>query len=247
MGGCRRPQLCGTNQLLESISYLNSTSLSALTRNATGASTGMTWNFPDLPGTTTPVPAQIIEATDFETGPNGWVTSSGDATSTTAHGGTLSAALEQTGPAAATLTRTMTGLTVGRDYTVQAWIATTDDDTTTVTTTVGVTGIGASTPAPAAPAVGSTVTWASSEYTFTATAATHDVVLSGSAATEDASLLVDDVTVTQNAYDEPGTPTPQPQSLTVSCGPNQGGSSKTPSPTGPSPNSGATPSTGPDA
>ena len=81
-------------QLLHSISYpMNGTSLSNLTRNATGASTGMTWNFPDLPGTTTPVSAQIIEATDFETSPNGWVSSSGDVTSATAHGGTLKVAL----------------------------------------------------------------------------------------------------------------------------------------------------------
>jgi large repetitive protein len=217
------PSFDSVTQLLESISYpMNGTSLSNLTRNPTGAGTGMTWNFPDLPGTPTPVAEQVIEITDFESGPNGWGASSGEATSTTAHGGTLSAVVEQTGATPATLTRTLTGLTIGRSYTVDAWISTTDDDTTTVTTTLGVTGIGDTVPATAPPAVGSDVTWVNSSYTFTATATTHDVYVSGTAPTDDASLLIDDVTITQDGYTDPGTGLPQ-QSVTDSVVRSQSG------------------------
>ncbi|WP_167050980.1 PA14 domain-containing protein [Salinibacterium sp. ZJ77] len=41
-----------TNQLLESVAYVNGTSLSDITRNMTGASTGFTWNFPGASGST---------------------------------------------------------------------------------------------------------------------------------------------------------------------------------------------------
>ena len=40
-----------SNQLLQSVAYLNATSLSSITRNATGATTGIGWAFPnDLVG-----------------------------------------------------------------------------------------------------------------------------------------------------------------------------------------------------
>jgi len=202
-----------SNQLMQSVSYLNGTSLSSITRNATGATTGISWAFPNATTAAVPTnyPAVTVHATGFESGADGWATSSGTATSSTAHGGALSAVLEQTSSTPAALTQTFTGLTVGRAYTFEAWLATTDDNTVTVTTSAGVDGIGDTTGAPAAPAVSGVVTWAKTTYQFTATATSHTVHIQASSPTEDASVLVDDVTLTQDAWTDPGTPTSTPQ------------------------------------
>ncbi|MFM9876579.1 MAG: PA14 domain-containing protein, partial [Rhodoglobus sp.] len=201
-----------SNQLLQSVSYLNGSSLSSITRNATGATTGISWAFPNTttPAVPTNYPATTVHTTGFETGPDGWSATSGTVTSSTAHGGSLSAVLEQTTSTPAALTQTFTGLTVGRSYTVEAWLATTDLNTVTVTTSVGVDGIGG-TPTTATPAVGSTVTWVKTTYPFTATATSHTVHILASAPTNDASLLIDDVTVTKDAWTDPGSPTSTPQ------------------------------------
>lgn len=195
-----------TNQWLETVDYLNGTSLEAITRNATNATTGLTWAFPDQTEPTDPVEheAVTVATSDFEADHDSWVASSGTVTSATAHGGTSAATLEQTSATPATLTRTFTGLTVGRDYTVQAWLATTDESPVVVDATAGVTGEGASTPVTLTAAVGATVTWVPVEYSFTATAISHEVVFEVSAATEDASVLIDDITVVQDAWTEPG-------------------------------------------
>jgi len=194
----------GTDQLLASVSYVNGSTLAAIARGATGSTDGITWSFPDVATAASTVPhsASTVYAAGFEAGHDGWVASSGEATSAAAYGGALAAVLEQTGPDPVTLTRTVEGLTVGRSYTVQAWLASADDATVVATTSIGVTGVGGSAGAVAAGAVSGVPVWAESTYTFTATAASHEVTVSGSAVTEDASILVDDISVVEDAWDE---------------------------------------------
>lgn len=203
----------GATQLLDSVAYLNGTSLSSIDRSETGATVGVTWAFPDViePAVPTDHPAATVHSSGFETGADGWVASSGDATSSTAHGGSLSAVLEQTDSAPATFSKTFTGLTNNHDYTFEAWLATTDDDTVTVTTSAGVDGIGDTTGTTATPAVGGVVTWTKITYGFHSTATSHTIHIQASASTDDASLLIDDITLTEDAWTEPGTPTSNPQ------------------------------------
>jgi RHS repeat-associated protein len=199
--------------LLVKVDYANGTELNNLTRNSVGASTGFTWAFPDVAGTEGDIEHEAVAllSTDFETGHDSWVSSSTEATSATAHAGVLSAAVEQSGATGATLSRTVSGLTVGRSYTLAAWVASADDSATVIDTTVGVTGVGVSTAAVADPAVGGVVSWAQNTYTFTATATSHELVIGASAPTEDASVLVDDITLVEDAWTETGTPTSTPQ------------------------------------
>jgi large repetitive protein len=148
-------------------------------------------------------PAVVTYTSGFEAGVDGWAATAPATlapTSTMKRTGTAAIGLTQTSAAAAVTSRTITGLTVGRSYTVEAWLATDRTSTTSVSTQLGVTGIGDSTAVVAAPAVGSTVTWAKSTYVFTATATSLTVRVQGTAATGNASVLVDDVTVTQDAW-----------------------------------------------
>ena len=202
--------------LLVKVDYKNKTTLKNLTRNSVGAGTGFTWGFPTVSGTVGDVDHEAVTrlSTNFETGHDSWVSSSTEATSATAHAGVLSAAVEQSGVAgatAATLSRTVSGLMVGRSYTLAAWVASADDSATVIDTTVGVTGVGMSTAAVADPAVGGVVSWAHNTYTFTATATSHELVISASAATGGASILVDDITLVEDAWTEAGTTTSIPQ------------------------------------
>ena len=186
------------DQLLASVAYGNGTSLSGLTRDPlTGASTGMTWSFPDAitAASTVPHPATILYAGDFEAGTDAWT---GVGSSTTAHGGTGAVPLVQASPDPAVATRTVTGLTVGRTYTLEAWVSGAGD------ATMGVAGVGDSAPVTAG-------AWALLSYPFTATATSHDLQVTVSALTEDATLLIDDVTLTEDSWIETiqGTTTPQ--------------------------------------
>ncbi|MDO7883208.1 PA14 domain-containing protein, partial [Salinibacterium soli] len=189
-----------TNQLLESISYLNGSTLTNIAPSPTGAAVSMTWNFKDRVDVNHPV-APVVGG-DFESGYASWVPSSGELTSSTAHGGLLSAVLEQTSATSATLSQTVTGLTVGREYTVSGWLASTDDDTVVTDVSVGVTGVGASTPVTATAAVSGVVSWVPVTFQFVATGTSHEVVVSASSTTSDASVLVDDVAVVQDAWTE---------------------------------------------
>ena len=186
------------DQLLASVAYGNGTSLSALTRDPqTGASTGLTWSFPDTTTAASTVPhtAATLYTGDFEAGADSWT---GVGTSATAHAGTGSASLVQASSAPAVATRTMTGLTVGRSYTLQAWVSGAGD------ASLGITGVGDTAPVAAG-------AWALISYPFTATATSHDLQVTATAVSEDAALLIDDVTLTEDAWSEtiPGTTTPQ--------------------------------------
>lgn len=104
------------------------------------------------------------------------------------------------GVATATFTKTLTGLTVGRSYTFSVWAmvpATTAGYTDRAR--VGVAGIGNS------GYVTLSASWQQISYTFTATATSHDLVITGDEtdATATGSILyLDDLLVMQNAWTE---------------------------------------------
>jgi len=188
-----------TTQLLESVAYANGTTLSALTRNQAGAGTGMTWSFPQV---TTPHTATDAYVGGFEADTDSWVAGADSAIaagSTTTRTGSGSLETTGTDPAGATVSasRSITGLMVGREYTATVWVNG-DVSTGVSDLTLGVAGIGAVTPA----AVGSG--FQQLTYVFTATATSHDLVVSYDAIDDVGSLLVwDDVAVSSSAWDEP--------------------------------------------
>jgi large repetitive protein len=185
------------SQLLQSVSYSNGTSLSSITRNAAGATTGIGWGFPAVATVASTVnqPAVVSYTTGFEAGVDGWAATAPATiapTTTVKHAGTAAVGLTQTSAAAAVASRTITGLTVGRSYTVEAWFATDRTSASSVSTQLGIVGIGDTASVVAAPAVGTTVTWAKITYTFIATATSHALRVQGSAPSGDANVLVDD-------------------------------------------------------
>jgi len=198
------PEYGDLTQLLTDVTYANATQLASLTRSDTGATLGMTWEFPEIMQAVGAEDAVTVATTDFETGHDSWVASSGEATSTASHAGAASALLEQADQDPVKLSRAFSDLTVGDAYTVSAWVATVDESPTVVDATIGVTGDGSSTPVALAAAVGSTLTWQQVQWSFAATATTHEVTIEGFASTEDASLLVDDIALVRNAI-PPGT------------------------------------------
>lgn len=188
-----------TNQLLESVTYLNGTTLSGLQRSQAGAATSMTWTYPE---STIPHAAVDRYASGFESGADSWVAV--QATSVAAAGstsprtgdGTLETSTTEVTGGAVSATRTVTGLTVGREYSVSVWVN--PDSSSGVTDlTLGVVGIGAS--AAVAPGTG----YQQLTYEFTATATSHDLVI-GYEAVDDAgsTLIWDDVTVVEDAWVE---------------------------------------------
>lgn len=202
------------DQALQSVDYMNGTSLSSIARNATGATTGISWAFPSTvsSGEEVPHPAESVYSSGFETGSDSWMASSSEAFSEAAHSGDAAIELEQTSAVGAALSRAVSGLTVGRSYTIDAWVASTDDDTVEVTASVGAESVGASPPTILAPAVGSTLTWVNLSYTFIAVASSHSVAVIVAAASDDASVVVDDVSVTQDAWVESALPVTTPAS-----------------------------------
>jgi RHS repeat-associated protein len=182
------------SQLLESISYLNGTSLSSITRSAsTGSTDGIQWSFP---GAATPHAAEAVYATGFETDADSWAPGVAGTTTPRTGGGSFETFTDNPSGGTVAATRTVTGLTVGRQYTASVWV---NADTATGVTdlTLGVTGVGASTPA--APGSG----YQQLTYGFTATATSHDLVVGYTAADDTGShLFWDDVTLTQDAWVE---------------------------------------------
>lgn len=102
------------------------------------------------------------------------------------------------GVATATFTKTLTGLTVGRTYRWSMWVRVyATNDTLTDRVKVGVTGIGSG-------AIYTlTATWAEIAYTFTATATTHSLVITGyedDAAATVSSFYLDDMALVATTY-----------------------------------------------
>lgn len=100
------------------------------------------------------------------------------------------------------LSRTVSGLTVGRSYTFDAWLATSRSASTTVLASLGVVGIGDQVYTALPAQSGGVLTWVKYSYTFTATATTHTIRARSysTGVTMNAYLVMDDVTLTRNAY-----------------------------------------------
>lgn len=180
-----------SNQLLGSVSYLSGTTLSGLTRNAAGAATGMTWSFPSA---SVSHEAVDVYTSGFEAGVDSWAPGTAGTTTPRTGAGTLETSTTNPAGGAVTATRTVTGLTAGREYTASVWVNP-DTSSAVADLTLGVDGVGASTPV--APGVG----YQQLTYQFTAMAASHDLTVGYVAADDVGSLLVwDDVSVTEDAW-----------------------------------------------
>ncbi len=191
------------NQLLQSVAYpTNGTSLSSIGRGATGSTDALTWSFPNAPAGATSVPhaALTVYSTDFESGTDSWGSASASAQ---AHTGNGAAALAQTSAAAVVATRTVTGLTVGRLYTLEAWVASMNALGVGDEVTLGVAGVGDTTPAAMA-AYDTAPVWSKLTYAFTATATSHEVQVQdvSTGTTGAGSILLDDVLLTEDAWTE---------------------------------------------
>jgi RHS repeat-associated protein len=182
------------SQLLESISYLNGTSLSSITRSAyTGSTDGIQWSFP---GAATPHAAEEVYATGFETDADSWAPGVAGTTTPRSGSGSFETSTSNPSGGAVAATRTITGLAVGRAYTASVWVNAVAASGVS-DFTIGVTGIGTSTPV--TPGSG----YQQLTYAFTATATSHDLVFSYTAVDDTGSHAIwDDVTLTQDAWVE---------------------------------------------
>ena len=192
-----------SNQLLQSVSYLNGTSLSSITRNATTGSTdGVQWSFP---GIAIPHAAQTITGTGYETSTAPAATIGvTPATNYTVMTNVTSNAHSGTGAMALTsnlngywigVEDTLTGLTVGRSYTASAWVNATAT-TGLADIGIGVDGIGES-PSATYPGTG----YQQVAYTFTATATSHTIYFGvNNSTTTSGNLYWDDIYLVQNTY-----------------------------------------------
>jgi RHS repeat-associated protein len=194
-----------TNGLLTAVDYSNDTELTGLSRNAAGATIGLSWQFPTAPVVH---PAAAVYEGGFETDADGWAASNGDSmvVQSPSNPRTGDHALEVSNgtetPATVGATRTVTDLTVGHEYTFTAWVNNADGNTVT-DVTPGVAGMSAGTPVSVA-SPGYVVV----SYPFTATAASHDLTLSfdAPAASAGSGVWVDDVVLTEEEWSAAGTP-----------------------------------------
>jgi len=193
------PAYDSATQLLTSVAYGNGSTLSGINRDPSGATAGMTWSFP---GHDLNHPSVSVYSTGFESGTDSWAAASGftaAVTSSTAHSGANALGLTASANFAAdtmVTSRAVTGLTVGRSYTVTGWVNTgTAAGELERLTTAGGTAP-AYTPVPAS-------TWTQLNYSFTATATSATVQLQdGTGAAQPYVILVDDVSVSQDAWVE---------------------------------------------
>lgn len=195
----------GSDKLLQSVSYLNGTSLSAITRNATtGTTDGMAYSFP---GTSVPHAAETVATTDYESA-TATPSAIGANAATSYSVMTVGTTNPHTGTNAMALTSSLngywvgvegavTGLTVGRSYTVSAWVDATST-TGLADIGIGVDDVGWS-PSATYPGTG----YQQLSYTFTATATSHTVTFGvNNSTTTSGPLYWDDVTLVQDAYSD---------------------------------------------
>jgi RHS repeat-associated protein len=186
-------------QLLTSVAYGNGSSLSSINRDPTGATSGITWSFPTQDINHAAVGTYTA---GFESGVDSWTAASGftSAMDTSApHAGTNALGVTATAAYAAdtvVASRTVTGLTVGRSYTVTGWV----NSGAAVGELERLTVAGGTAPAyTAVPAA----TWTQLSYAFTATATSATLQLQdGTGAASGYLLLADDVSVSQDAWTE---------------------------------------------
>jgi len=195
------PSYDNATQVLTSVAYSNGTSLSSISRNAmSGVTDGITWSFPAAPDINHP--AVNTYATGFESGVDAWTAGTGfsvavDASAphsgSNALGATASAAFL---PDSIVASRALTGLTVGRSYSVTGWV----NAGAAANELERLTIAGASAPAYTIVAA---ATWTQLTYSFTATSASATLQLQdGTGAASGYLLLADDVSVSQDAWTE---------------------------------------------
>jgi len=183
-------------QRLTSIAYGNGTALTTIGRDATGATSALTWAFP----TTVAHPQTATYTTGFETGTDTWATTVGTVATatTTPHAGTqdLTVTTSAATPADQVLaSRTITGLTVGRNYTITGWVNNAQIGDSQRITVAG------STPPTYTPLTANT--WTQLTAAFTATTATVVIGIQDATAwASSSSALIDDVSLTQDAWTE---------------------------------------------
>jgi RHS repeat-associated protein len=186
------------NQLLQSVNYpTNHTSLSSIDRSAsTGATNAITWAFPA--GTITQ-PLATAFSGGFEAGTDSWAAgtnSQSSATTSNPRSGTTSLSTSPTAAGTVLITRNVTGLQIGKPYTFTAWVNGVGS-TTASNISIGVSGLGVSTP------VAASAAYQRLTYTFTATATTHDLQLTYAAgASTGATLYWDDLLLTRASYSD---------------------------------------------
>jgi len=200
------PSYDSSTQVLQSVAYSNGTGLSITDRDANnGATNGISWSFPAAPDVNHP--AVDVYNTGFESGTDSW--SAGTAESVAIDTGSPHAgsnALGVTLTAASAVddvltSRTVTGLTPGRSYTVTGWVLSAVAGELQRMSVAGAT-------APSYTAVAAS-TWTQLTATFTATAATAVVGLQdGTGAASATEFQLDDVAVSQDAWVEHFTPVP---------------------------------------
>jgi len=193
----------GADKLLQTVSYLNGTSLSAIARNTTtGTTDGLQWSFP---GTSVPHAAETVTTTGYESAAP--APSTIGATPATGYSVmTVGTTNPHSGSNAVALTSSLngywvgvedsvSGLAVGRSYTASAWVnATSTSGLADIG--IGVDGIGGS-PSATYPGTG----YQQVSYTFTATATSHTVYFGVNYSTATSGPLYwDDVSLVQNTY-----------------------------------------------
>ena len=184
-----------TNQLLDSVNYINGTTLSNIAPSETGAAVSMTWDFRTRdPGATTVTENTLyshgFEGDDFD----GWVSSSTPATEATPHEGLVAARVAQTGTVdPATLVGEVTGLAVGTTYTFTAWVASAADNAVAVEV-----ALDGSDPVTVDPIVDDEVIWTPVTESFEATASSRsfEFVAEDTLDTGAGAVLIDDIGVT---------------------------------------------------
>jgi RHS repeat-associated protein len=195
------PEYAST-QLLESVSYANGTSLSSISRNAAGATTGIEWDFPTSQELVTH-PAVTVFSTGFETSTvpgsalNGSSVPSLVTSSPRSGSKALLVSSSSSSSTSVGVKNTITGLTVGRAYTYTAWVNGTGS-TTASNAVIGITGIGSSSPV-TLPGSG----YQQLTFQFTATATSHEITLSHTAtAVSGSGVRWDDAALVQDAWSE---------------------------------------------
>ena len=187
-----------SNQLLQSVSYLNNTSLSAISRDATTGSTdGIQWSYPS---TFTPRPATTLISSSFE--PTGLASTPMNSSTTLGLlGGNGSGVLriKNTSPTSARVgfVDTFTGLTIGRSYT---YSLRGDGSAVNQTSDIRISVQDG----PTSATLASNETYSNLSLTFTATAVTHAISFAGNFASG-AGINVDDIKFVQDAWTDPNT------------------------------------------
>ena len=192
--------------LLASVAYSNSTGLSITDRDKnSGATNGISWSFPAAPDVNHPT--VDVYGTGFEAGADGWVAGSGttiavDTTAPRTGSKALGATLTTTSAVDDVLTsRTVTGLTPGRSYTVTAWVL------SPVAGELQRLNVAGATEPTYSPVTASTWTQLTATFTATSTSAVVGVQV-GTGAAAGAEFQVDDVDVSQDAWVEHFSPVP---------------------------------------